>query len=151
MAGQQSIYKHSSEMYEIPSIYDLSCHGITIQQPIEVGSAHIVSVPAGAKIFIDYKGDIGLVTPTLIPNIPVGVHTYKLTYPGYIDVDGILFIEYNKIYELSIIMEISPGYFDPTKLIIFTLVAGVLIANIFQREKEDKDHRTEFWGLQRRT
>lgn len=140
MIDQRSIYMYTSDnTHSSAYIDDLSCNRISVEQQLaDVGSAHIVSVPAGAKIFIDYIGDTGLVTPVTIPNIPVGVHTYKLTYPEYTDVDGLLFIELNKTYELSVIMERIPGYFDPTKLILYSLAAGIFMLYLSQSGKGKK-------------
>jgi len=42
----------------------------------------IVSVPAGAQIFLDDK-PLGLKTPASIPKISPGVHKLTLKYPGY--------------------------------------------------------------------
>lgn len=124
-------------------IEDLSCHYITSQ--IDVGSAHIVSIPTGAKIFIDYIGDTGLVTPAVIPDIPTGVHTYRLTYPGYTDVDGLLFINVNETYEVSVIMEISiPGYINPATVIAYIVIGGVLVylSQILSQTKTYSQTRT---------
>ena len=126
-----------------PYINDLSCNHITVEQ-LQTGSARIVSIPAGAKIFIDYIGDTGLITPATVPNISVGVHAYKLTYPGYNDIDGLLFININETYELTISMERVLGYFDPTQLVLYTLTASLLMVYFSQRRLEKYVERQEY-------
>lgn len=114
----------------IPYIEDLSCNYISIQQPpTEVGSAHIVSVPTGAKIFIDNIEYTGSVTPITISNISSGTHSYKLTYPGYTDVDGILFIKTGETYELSVIMEkcLAPSVQSNALLYLGLFVIGFML------------------------
>jgi hypothetical protein len=138
MTGSQSAIINSLEAIE-----DLSCHHITAKT-LDIGSAHIVSVPTGAKIYI---GDINYTgnTPALI-DMPVGPHTYKLSYPGYAEIDGILFIELNTIYELSVIME-KMSWFDPTLLL---LGAGVFMVWMSGRKnKEPKYDRYRFNNLNR--
>lgn len=45
-------------------------------------------------------------TPTVI-DLPTGQHIYRLTYPGYIDEEGIVFIQEEQIYDLFISMHES--------------------------------------------
>jgi hypothetical protein len=49
-----------------------------------MGALDISSNPLGAEIFIEGE-DTGTVTHSVIPNIPVGRYTLKLTSPGYND------------------------------------------------------------------
>lgn len=123
------------------SLEDLSCNHISIQQPpTEVGSAHIVSVPTGAKIFID-NIDFQQTTPAIISNISSGTHTYKLTYPGYTDVDGILFIKTGETYEISAIMEKCSIPSQSNALLYLGLFAvGFMLLS--SRKKENTDHES---------
>ena len=85
----QQIYMYSPDSipYTIPSLFsqhinDLSCNNITIQQTQDVGSAYIVSVPSGAKIYIDNVEQAVVITPARIDNIPSipTEHTYLYQY-----------------------------------------------------------------------
>jgi hypothetical protein len=124
-------------------IEDLSCHHITAKS-LDVGIAHIVSVPFGAKIFI---GDINYIgtTPATITDIPVGPHPYKLSYTGYSDVDGILFIESGKTYELSVVMEKVVTGLD-SSLLLYLFGAGTFMLLFYgsRKEKKVKYEKEEF-------
>lgn len=72
-----------------------------LQQP--TGSLLITSVPSKAKIFIDEE-QIST-TPAFIENIPVGIHSYRLVRPGYIDIMGIVYIEQDQIRDVFLKME----------------------------------------------
>lgn len=140
MPEQEYLYIHSSNgMYIRPFIDDLSCNNITIQQPSEVGSVSIESVPPGAKIFIGGVDQIGRFTPIVIdlPSSPTGIaYRYKLTYPGYVDAEGEFFIITGETYRLSVIMEIITGApSDICKLLIFALGIG---AFMFFLSKKDR-------------
>lgn len=89
-----------------------------LQQP--TGSISIMTSPSGAKIFID--GQERLETTPAFIDIPVGTHTYKLTYPGHIDEDGLIFIEEGKTYDIFLIMK------QPT-ISMSTLVASDIIGS----------------------
>lgn len=69
------------------------------------GSLSIVSVPGGAKIFID--GDEQIYTTPSIIGLPVGQHTYRLSYSGYIDVEGIVHITEEQYQDLFFTMQKS--------------------------------------------
>ena len=87
MLDQQTYMYPQDSMYTIPSLFsqhinDLSCNNITIQQTQDVGSAYIVSVPSGAKIYIDNVEQAVVITPARIDNIPSipTEHTYLYQY-----------------------------------------------------------------------
>lgn len=140
MSNQECIYIHSSNgMYIRPFIDDLSCNNITIQQPDEVGSVNIESVPPGAKIYIDEILQLDS-TPIIIDNIPsspTGVaHRYKLTYPGYIDTEGYIFIRTGDTDRLSVIMErIAGAPSDMGKILMLMLGIGTFLFFLSERDK----------------
>lgn len=68
------------------------------------GSVSIVTIPSGATVFIDDIEQTST-TPALIEDIPVGVHTYRLTLAGYIDIIGVMYIEPDKTYNVFTTME----------------------------------------------
>ena len=107
------------------SINDLSCNNITIQQVQDVGSAYIVSIPSGAKIYIDNIEQVGLTTPATVNNIPsITEHIYKLTKSGYIDVEGILFITTGQTYNVTVTLCKSSSNILP-------ILTGLAFAGIF--------------------
>lgn len=146
MPEQSCLYIHSSNgMYIRPFIDDLSCNNITIQQPGEVGSVSIESVPPGAKIFIDGILQLGS-TPIIIDNLPsspTGIaYGYKLTYPGYVDVEGEFFVRTGDTYPLYTIMEIMTGApSDIGTMLIFVLGIG---AFLFLLSKADKYKQKQY-------
>lgn len=71
----------------------------------QTGSLSIVTVPGGADIYID-----GVKQPDKTPaiiDLPVDQHIYRLTYPGYIDEEGIVYIQEGQTYDLFISMHKS--------------------------------------------
>lgn len=127
-------------MYIRPFIDNLSCNNITIQQPGEVGSVYIDSVPLGANICINEVEQICRLTPGIIdelPSSPTGiVYRYKLTYPGYVDAKGYIFIKTGETYPLSVIMErITRAPSDIGKMLMFALGIG---AFLFFLSKKDR-------------
>ena len=130
-------------MYTIPfpfAINDLSCNNITIQQAQDVGSAHIVSIPSGAKIYIDNIEQVaGLVTPATVNNIPSipTEHTYKLIKPGYIDTEGVLFITTGQTYNVTVMLCKPPSNILP--ILMGLAFTGILLTMI----RKDKYKRIE--------
>lgn len=115
-------------------INDLTCNSITIQQAQDVGSAYIVSIPSGAKIYIDNIEQIGVTTPATINNIPSipSEHTYKLVKPGYMDAEGLLFITAGEIYNVTVTM----CKFESN--IIWPLMMGAAIVGILLISRKEK-------------
>lgn len=112
----------------IQYVNDLSCNNITIQHTQNVGSAYIVSIPSGAKIYIDNIEQVGLVTPAMvnkIPSIPTA-HTYKLTRPGYMDMEGILFIITGETYNVTVMLCKPPT--DILPILVGFVLTGIFLA-----------------------
>lgn len=101
-----------------PSIEDLSCHKVNIKA-ICKGSLQIATTPPQADIYI-YEETYGdyilrtektgtMISPSIITDIectgPTRSNKFKLTFPGYVDVEGMLDITDGTIYQLYIIME----------------------------------------------
>ena len=89
-----------------------------LQQP--TGSLSVVSIPGGAKIFIDGEEQIDT-TPAII-DIPVGQHAYRLSYPGYIDVEGIVYITEEQYQDLFFTMQKSLIIRD---ILIYGFIASI--------------------------
>ena len=70
------------------------------------GSINIISIPSNVTIFIDGIERTGT-TPSTIEDLIPGYHTYKLSYPGYIDEEGMILIIESEINYLYIIMKQS--------------------------------------------
>lgn len=102
----------------VPSIEDLACNMINVRATCK-GSLQIATIPSQADIYIyeEIQGNYVLRTektgtmtsPTIITDIEcTGLsrsNKFKLTLPGYVDVEGILDITDGTIYQLYIIME----------------------------------------------
>jgi len=54
---------------------------------VKSGGLSIISTPDGANIFIDGQ-DRKIITPAIISNLTPGDHKYKLSLPGYVEVEG---------------------------------------------------------------
>lgn len=144
MIDQQPIYIHSTNgMYTLapisPYINDLSCNSITIQQVQNVGSAYIVSIPSGAKIYIDNVEQVGIVTPATINNIPSTPyeHTYKLVKSGYMDAEGLLFITTGDTYNTTVTMCKTPSDNMMPLLLGLALAGSFIIMMIENQRKKD--------------
>ena len=144
MIAQQPIYIHSTNgMYTLsplisPYINDLSCNSITIQQAQDVGSAYIVSIPSGAKIYIDNVEQVGIVTPATINNIPSTPyeHTYKLVKPGYMDAEGLLFIITGQIYNTTVTMCKIPSDNMMPLLLGLALAGSFIIITMIENQRK---------------
>lgn len=141
MIDQKPVYIHSTNgMYTLPSISpyinDLACNSVTIQQAQDVGSAYIVSIPSGAKIYIDNVEQVGITTPATINNIPStpSEHTYKLVKPGYIDSEGLLFITTGQTYNVTVTMCKPPSSIWP--FLIGAAIVGIFITMTKKENKE---------------
>jgi PEGA domain len=67
-------------------------------------SVYIASDPAGTKIFIDDIEQIGFDTPSMITDIQSGHHGFRLTYPGYEDIESEMPLEPGKTYNIFLTM-----------------------------------------------
>lgn len=143
----QPIFVHTIDgMYIRPSIEDLSCNHINIQLQ-ETGSLHVISYPIGARICIN--DILCATTEATINNIPssaIGIsHRYKLTYPGYIDVEGDIKIYTDQTAQLVVVMQQSPCPPSNPLLYIGLFILG--IALFASRKKDDSKYKeTEYKG-----
>lgn len=144
MIDQQPVYIHSANgMYTLPFISpyinDLACNSVTIQQAQNVGSAYIVSIPSGAKIYIDNIEQVGITTPATINNIPSTPyeHTYKLVKSGYIDAEELLFITAGQTYNVTVTMCKTPGDNTWPLLLGLAFAGSFLIMMIESQRKKD--------------
>lgn len=123
-------------MYDIPYVDSLSCNSITIEGAQLTGSAKITSYPPGAKIFLN-NVEQELVTPALITNLPPNTYIYKLTYPRYIEAEGIMIINAGETYPLFVIMERAPGIeISPIWYFIFGAFTFSLLMALYRKKKE---------------
>ena len=86
------------------------------------GQLSIVTIPSGAEISIDGAIQEGKTTPTII-DLSSGMHTYRLSHPGYINEDGMATIENGNIYNLFIMMHES---FSVRDAIVYGFAASLL-------------------------
>lgn len=84
------------------------------------GSLSIVSIPGGAKIFID--GEEQTVTTPALIDLPICQNTYKLVKQGYIDVEGIVTIIEEQTYDLFLTMQKSLIIGD---ILIYWFIASI--------------------------
>lgn len=134
--SQRPIYVHTTDGMHIRSlIEDLSCNNIIVGQAPETGSAYIVSIPNGAKIYIDNIEQAGVTTPATINNIPSAPfeHTYKLVKSGYVDIEGLLFITTGQTYNVTVTMCKASG--DGWPLLIGVVAIGMLLSRGNKEEK----------------
>ena len=107
-----------------------------LQDP--TGQLSVVSIPSGADIFID--GIKQLDKTPLITTLSIGQHVYRLIYPGYIDEDGMIFIQEGQTYDLFVTMHKD---FDAREEIIYgfigSLAAGVALYLLI---RDRKTHHT---------
>jgi hypothetical protein len=97
------------------------------------GQLSIVSIPSGADIFID---GIKQSDPTpSIMTFSTGQHIYRLICPGYIDEDGMVFIQEGQTYDLFVTMHKS---FDIKDELIYgfigSLAAGIALYLLVRRK-----------------
>lgn len=152
---------------DVPSIEDLSCNMIRVKATCK-GSLQIATIPPYADIYIyeEIQGDYVLRTektgtmedPTIINDIectgPTRLNKFKLKFPGYVDVEGMLDITDGTIYILYIIMETCPEtevtQFGGENLLIPALAAVGLMFFLFggdkkKRKFEDYDKYKEIY------
>lgn len=149
--SMNNIFSFQEDNSYISYIKDLSCHDISIKA-ICTGDAQFATDPSGADIYLfeesagDYvlqsvkTGNMGF--PSTINGIectsPTRSNKFKLRLNGYIDVEGILFIESGTTYPLDIIMEpVSPSELGGG-LFIPALAIGFLMAMVLGKKKKHK-------------
>jgi len=135
------IYESHIPPISVPLIEDLSCHDIRVRA-ICTGSLQIATTPSGADIYI-YEESVGdyvltsvqtgtMISPSTINDIectsPTRSNKFKLTLPGYVDVEGWLDITDGTTYQLYIIMEkcTTPGVSEEGGWLIPALAIGSL-------------------------
>lgn len=90
-------------LYNIPLIENLSDNLAEINAQSS-SSVYITSNPVGAQIFIDGIEQTGFNTPAMIMQIPSGHHNFKLTSPGYEDIESSMPIDPGRTYNLFLTM-----------------------------------------------
>ncbi len=131
----------SAPLISAPLIEDLSCYDIRVKATCN-GSLQIATTPSGADIYIyeEIQGDYvftgaqtgTMISPSIINDIectgPTRSNKFKLTLPGYVDVEGWLDITDGNIYQLYIIMEkcTTPGISEAGGWLLPALAIGSL-------------------------
>lgn len=154
--NNHSLYPRiSSDIYSnIARIEDLSCNHVSIRSQC-TGSVEIGTIPSGVKIYI-YNDVLdtyelqsvttgSIVNPITIDNLectnqPTRSNKFKLTYPGYADVEGILDITQGATYSLEIIMEPIAISEEGGGLLLPALAAGTLLFLLFRKDKKKHKH-----------
>lgn len=118
------------DIYNIPLIENLpnSLSQINTQQTSRTSSVYITSNISGAKIFIDDIEQTGFDTPAMITDIPSGHHNFKLSSPGYIDVESSTPLEPGSTYNMFLTMgkSSSTSIFSNSSDLIIILAIGIL-------------------------
>lgn len=141
MTYQQPIFVHTIDgMYIRPLIEDLSCNHVNIQLQ-ETGSLHVISYPTGARICINDVLQLCTTTEpegatiNNIPSSPTGIsHKYKLTYPGYVNIEGNIKIYTGQTAELIVVMQPSPC---PTNNLLLYISFAIGVILLSSRKKDD--------------
>ena len=99
----------SSDTYPTKNLYDISLienlpDSIARIREQSTSSVYIASDPSGAKIFIDGIEQTGFNTPSMITDMYSGHHSFKLTSPGYIDIESEMPLEPGKTYNIFLTM-----------------------------------------------
>lgn len=140
-----------------PIIEDLACNIINVRATCK-GSLQIATIPPQADIYIyeeiyrDYilrtEKTGTMIYPTIINDIectgPTRSNKFKLTLPGYVDIEGMLDITDGTVYQLYIIMEKCTVKEFGEDFLISALAIGGIILLLFGRDKEKhklKRHR----------
>lgn len=147
----------SSGIYSnIAHIEDLSCNHVSIRSQC-LGSTQIATIPSGADIYI--YNDIlqiyelqsvksgSIDNPSTIYDLECTSQTrsnkFKLSLPGYVDVEGMLDITQGTTYSLEIIMEPSVTVEAGGGLWLPALAAGMILLLLFRKDKK-KHKRTQY-------
>ena len=93
----------TKNLYNIPLIENLSNSISQIREQL-TSSVYIGSDPSGAKIFIDDIEQSGFNTPSMITDIHSGHHSFRLSSPGYVDIESDMPLEPGKTYNIFLTM-----------------------------------------------
>ncbi len=156
---QNIIYESHIPLTLVPTIEDLSCNDIRVKAVCK-GLLQIATAPSGADIYIyeEIQGDYvltgvqtgTLISPSTINDIectgPTRSNKFKLTLPGYVDVEGWLDITDGNIYQLYIIMEkcTTPVVSEAGGWLMPALAIGSLFFLLFGGE-ERKRRKLEYY------
>jgi len=160
--NENDIYhKISSGTYSNAThIEDLSCNHVSIRSQC-LGSAQIATIPSNADIYIynDFLGIYELQSvksgtvnnPSTIYDLectsPTRSNKFKLSLPGYVDVEGMLDITQGTIYTLEIIMEPTTTVEAGGGLLLPALAAGMLLFLLCRKDK--KKHKQAQYGYKK--
>ena len=89
-------------------------------------SVYISSDCVGAKIFIDGIEQTGFITPSMITDIPSGHHNFRLTNPGYTDIESEIPLDPGKTYNIFLTMGRSALPPTDSSGIILLLAIGLV-------------------------
>lgn len=111
-------------LYNIPLIENLPNSIAQIREQ-STSSVYIASDPSEANIFIDGIEQTGFKTPSMITDIHSGHHSFRLTSPGYVDIESEIPLEPGKTYNIFLTMgkSMSTSISDSTS----TDISGIVI------------------------
>jgi len=95
-------------------------YDISTQQ--QTGSISVFTIPGGVDIYLDGMKQPNT-SPTTIIDVSPGWHSYLLTYPGYINYEGIINLKEGETYELYAVMEES---FNIRQAFFYGLLASLM-------------------------
>jgi hypothetical protein len=98
-----------SEVSSIKNLYNISLienlpNSISQIREQLTSSVYIASDPSGAKIFIDGIEQIGFNTPSMITDMQSGHHSFRLSSPGYEDIESEMPLEPGRTYNVFLTM-----------------------------------------------
>ena len=114
----------AKNLYNIPLIENLPDSISQIREQL-TSSVYVASDPSGAKIFIDGIEQIGFNTPSMITDMHSGHHSFRLTSPGYVDIESEMPLEPGRTYNVFLTMgkSTSTSTSDSTS----TDISGIVI------------------------
>lgn len=112
----------TKNLYNIPSIENLPDSISRIREQL-TSSVYMASDPSGAKIFIDGIEQSGFNTPSMITDIHSGHHSFRLSSPGYVDIESEMPLEPGRTYNVFLTMGKSTSTSDS----ISTDISGIVI------------------------
>lgn len=95
------------------------------------GILNIISIPEGAKIFLD-RVDTTFITPHTFNPITAGVHNYRLSLNSYLDISGTVEVIDNQ--QTNLVITLPDDFYN--KLITISIAAlGISVLSMFFRGK----------------
>ena len=124
--------------YDIPLLENLP-NSISQIGGQSTSSVYISSDPSGARIFVDGIEQTGFNTPSMITDMYSGHHSFRLTSPGYVDIESETPLEPGRTYNIFLTMEKSMSTYGSTSTdisgIVMLLALGLIGYFLLRKEK----------------